>query len=1059
MRQTAAAPLSLSDNRSTVVTVSPEPQISLAAEARIDACCDQFEEVWGTDQALSLEECLASSCSTEEKTVLLQKLMDVELELRKRAGEACFPSDYLLRFPHHRIIVLNAFECLQKDETGEETKIVTELQGTWPTEKDSPEKSPVATNDGPPISIGRFRVLGMLGRGGFGIVYRAFDPQLNREVAIKVPNQNCLLSPLQLQRFYREARAAAAVNDPGLCPVHEIGDIAGCPYIVMACLSGEPLSAKIQRGERFSCQTSVSLVVRIATALKAAHEHGIVHRDLKPSNIIITESGAPVITDFGLALMSDISEAAVTSEGDLMGSPAYMSPEQAQGAKGAMGPATDIYSLGVILFELLCGRRPFIGSAREVIAQVLSTIEPPRLTAFLPEIDQRLDHICGKAMSFNPSDRYATVAEFAEVLSSWEKPRSGRRAVPPSRMLPAVLVAALCVSLFLTLYYVQTNNGFLIIQCEDTDVQVEVRQNGQVVSIIDTRTNSEVRLKSGVYEITMKDDANGLHLTKSSVTITRGNEEIISIRRMVANENPNAIAETSRSSGGHEVSTAASGSETSGDLSSTSVASVRHGEWADLLGQVDLKRHTIAGEWTRNGTVLVTKPSWGSRFMIPYRPEGDYELELSFVRESGVDAVVVMLPAGERRAALILGGWANTLSLIYLGRGHAGPHNSTRVERGLIDGKRHHAKIDVHAVADVVTIVVTLDGDRIISWSGNPSEFARIPGHETWKCDSLAVIAENVSASFYACRLRLLSPAGRLKPVDDPLIDWHGTPGPGKLPMSRAAAISLQNEWAEHLGVPTVQPIDPGMRLRVIPPAEFFMGKDYHVTISKPYYLSDTEVTIAAFRSFVEATGYRTTAETNGRGGCLYSQDSPPVYDLQLNWKNPGYPTHDDYPVTQVSWLDAVEFCKWLSKEHNEIYRLPTEAEWEWACRAGSAGKYCYGDDERQLTHYAWFDENSKQTPQATAAKLPNNWGLFDMHGNVGEAVSDWVSGFPTGRLLDPQGVEFADSRLARGGYCQQPANRCTTDGGRPDYFEHGHPAWCNQVGGFRVLREVRRKN
>lgn len=1038
------------------MAVSPEPKIPLATEARIDACCDQFEEAWGSERAVSLEDMLNTAGSIEEQRILLQRLVDVELELRKRAGENCLLTDYFDRFPNHHNVIVRAFDRLSKDAEGVETQLVTELQGTWPAEKYDSETCHISGSDELPVAIGRFQVLDLLGRGGFGIVYRAMDPRLNREVAVKIPNQNCLLSPPQLQRFYREARAAAAVSDPGLCQVYEIGDIGGCPYIVMACLSGEPLSAKLQRGEKFPCQASVSLVVRIATALRAAHQNGIVHRDLKPSNIMITDTGLPVVTDFGLALMNDIGDATVTSEGDLMGSPAYMSPEQARGSKAAMGPATDIYSLGVILFELLSGRRPFTGNARKVIAQLLHATEPPRLASYAPEIDRRLDVICRKAMSFSPALRYSSIVEFAETLTNWEKAQPCRRMNPPFWTIPAVLVSGFFISLFAGLYYVQTNQGLLIIRSDDVNVKVEVSQNGEVVSIIDTRTDSEVRLKSGAYEIDLQGETNRLLLSKTTVLMTRGSKEIISIRSMRVNERPNTLEEASTKGDEPQMSTAAAASQTSKERPPDSENALAQDEWIDLLDQVDLDRHTIAGEWTRSGTMLVTKPSWGSRFMIPYRPEGDYELQLSFVREDGADAVVIMLPAGDRRAALILGGWANTLSLIYLGRGHAGPHNSTRMERGLIDGRRYHLKIDVRTETDKAKIVVNLDGDRIISWSGSLSEFAKIPGHETWKSDSLAVIAENVTARFYECRLRLLSPTGVLRRVADPFIDWQGTPGPGQLPMSKEAATTLQNEWSSYLHVPVEQSNAAGMRLQLIPPATFLMSPEYEVTISRPYYLSNTEVTLAAFRSFVNTTGYRTAAETNGRGGCLFSQNTQPKYDLNLDWKNPGYPTHDNFPVTQVTWLDAVAFCKWLSDVENEVYRLPTEAEWEWGCRAGSSGKFCFGDDESQLTHYAWFDLNSKGTPQATASKLPNNWGLFDMHGNVCESVSDWVSGYPVGRLLDPQGVEFGDSRLARGGYCQQSANRCTADGGRPDYFEHGHPAWCNQIGGFRILREIR---
>jgi len=266
-----------------------------------------------------------------------------------------------------------------------------------------------------PEVFGRYRILRQLGGGSMGSVYLAQDTQLDRAVALKVPNFKSD-NPVQRERFYREARGAATLQHPNLCPIYDVGEIEDIPYLTMAYIEGKPL-AEIVRPE-MPVAPAVNLVRKLALALEEAHQRGVLHRDLKPSNIIINQRGEPVIIDFGLARVVNRSEARLTQEGDILGSPAYMSPEQAAGNVASMGPEGDIYSLGVILYELLTGVRPFQGKVMEVLHLVL-TREPPPPSEHRADLDPRLEAICRKAMAKKAAARYPSMAEFAAALTEY----------------------------------------------------------------------------------------------------------------------------------------------------------------------------------------------------------------------------------------------------------------------------------------------------------------------------------------------------------------------------------------------------------------------------------------------------------------------------------------------------------------------------------------------------------------------------------------------------------------------------------------------------------------
>jgi hypothetical protein len=264
-----------------------------------------------------------------------------------------------------------------------------------------------------PQTIGKFEVLEQLGRGAFGTVYKARDPELQRLVAIKVPRAGSFATSEEEERFLREARAAAQLSHPGIVPVLEIAHDRGLPYIVSEYVEGLTL-ADVLTGRRPTFREAAELVAAVADALDYAHRQKVVHRDIKPSNLLIDAAGRPHVTDFGLARRGE-GEITVTLDGQILGTPAYMSPEQAAGDQQHVDARSDVYSLGVLLYELLAGELPFRGNQRMLLHQVLNDDpRPPR--SLNDRVPRDLETICLKAMAKVPGRRYASAQEMADDL-------------------------------------------------------------------------------------------------------------------------------------------------------------------------------------------------------------------------------------------------------------------------------------------------------------------------------------------------------------------------------------------------------------------------------------------------------------------------------------------------------------------------------------------------------------------------------------------------------------------------------------------------------------------
>jgi hypothetical protein len=288
-----------------------------------------------------------------------------------------------------------------------------------------------------PARIGRYQVESRVGAGGMGVVYRSFDPELRRPVAIKVPRLGTAhADPALHARFLREARAAARVRHPYLCPIHDAGECAGRPYVVMEFIDGESLQERLRRGGYQDARAAALLVLQVAQALQAVHDEGITHRDLKPGNILLDRAGRPHLADFGLARAAGDSER-LTAEGVIAGTPAYLAPEQIDPAVGTPGPASDVYSLGVVLFEMLAGKLPYSGPA--LFQQIRDGI-PPDLASLRSDLPPALVALVARAMARDPAERFASAGALAAALDAWRGADRTRRGAP--RTVAAALAPA-----------------------------------------------------------------------------------------------------------------------------------------------------------------------------------------------------------------------------------------------------------------------------------------------------------------------------------------------------------------------------------------------------------------------------------------------------------------------------------------------------------------------------------------------------------------------------------------------------------------------------------------
>jgi serine/threonine protein kinase/WD40 repeat protein len=391
----------------------------------LESICDTFKSALQTDSSPRIEDYLTKVGENQQER-LLRELCLIEIQHRIDRKEEVSLTEYAQRFPAHR----ECLESLAKEhprwgiqsnppDIGE-TLVTNPLpeftsSSNWHALETMAAVGDSTDPENPPsCRFGDYELIEKIGQGGMGVIYKARQQKLNRVVAVKMIRAGKLASPSDIQRFQSEAEAIGRLEHPQIVPIYEVDQVEGIHFFSMAFIDGEDLAQKLRQGPLPQRQAA-QLVGEIALAIHYAHQQGIIHRDLKPANILLTRDGQIRVTDFGLAKLQD-AEHGQTVTGDVVGTPGYMSPEQAAGQRASVGTASDIYSLGAILYSLLTGRPPFQAATMvDTLLQVIndSPISPRQVN---PAIDRDLETICLKCLEKTASRRYPTAQDLSDEL-------------------------------------------------------------------------------------------------------------------------------------------------------------------------------------------------------------------------------------------------------------------------------------------------------------------------------------------------------------------------------------------------------------------------------------------------------------------------------------------------------------------------------------------------------------------------------------------------------------------------------------------------------------------
>ncbi len=872
----------------------------------------------------------------------------------------------------------------------------------------------------------RYTVDGTLGKGGMGEVLLATDTRLERKVAIKRMLGDAVNSRTAVSRFLTEAKSIAALNHPNIVQIYDYGRASDGPFLIMEFVEGSSLLDKCREGA-IPLHEAIELTCQLCDGLGKAHDANIIHRDIKPANILLTNDGVPKLTDFGLA-KDETADSALSVAGAVLGTLDFMSPEQRRDS-ALTDSRSDLWSLAATLYQMVSGRSP-------------------KIIRF-SNIPQALQEVLEKALEDSKDDRYQTAREFRDAL---------RASLTTNEPVPEVAVdlgAGECPKCHAKneadRKFCRGCGESLRVSCLSCSGDVPVWENfcaecgGNQVELIASKLEAfakqldqaekqrrEYRFEDALQiarSLTSVEDerlAEHVPWAEEFVTATEAAWE----RERESASAHFAEARTHRdafdyASAIHAVESVPEAMRTSKMSRYLQRLESDHAESEELIRTISerVQRRDLYGllekvdraVGLRGDRADLQKLQTQLRERKGKRQQQRDEAiaEAKRLRDKACAEATRLFRIGDAKGALTM------IQSV--------PSEDLRSS----DEQLRSQLEDIVAAEDELTALVkeskadgVLDPDEVVSmWKATVSYLKLNPCHE-----KIAGMQQQLEA-------RIQKAPAKYAAFGELAGFWPKQPAAvlSKLPTDVLPSINRDLPLSSN---------SIGMKFKPIIGGTFTMGEG--VTRTRPATLLDAE-----YGQVMGNEAHQVTlTEPFELGIYAVTQDQ---YE-QVMGSNLSKFKGPQNPVESVSWDDAVEFCRKLSalpaeKSAGYVYRLPTEAEWEYACRAGTKTKYSFGDSESELGDYAWYEENSGGTTHPVGGKKPNPWGLYDMHGNVYEWCQDWYGHYPGGKLTDPTGAASGSFRVSRGGcawhFCDfhRSANRTST----PD------PKF--SLLGFRVLR------
>ncbi|MGA2063425.1 MAG: SUMF1/EgtB/PvdO family nonheme iron enzyme [Thermoguttaceae bacterium] len=937
---------------------------------------------------------------------------------------------------------------------------------------------------------GTYEVVGVVGTGGMGVVLKAFDAALNRYVAIKVLAPHLGSSGAARKRFSREAQAAAAVVHDNVIEIYHVAETAGLPYLVMPYVRGPSLQRRLDDGGPMALAEILRVGMQAAAGLAAAHAQGLVHRDVKPANILLADGIERVkLTDFGLARAAD--DASLTKTGVIAGTPQYMSPEQARGE--AVDQRSDLFSLGSVLYAMCTGRAPFRAETSYGVLRRITDEEPRPIREINAEIPEWLCGIVAKLMAKQPDDRFQSAEEVAKLLEECLAHIQQPTAVPvpaalakPARKVAGTLrvpsavrrawwppvfrfkgVVAMIAALGAGLL------GALLVSATPPDISGTWQGEGWGQVVLTQTAPGEY---TGTYTDTVakETEPGKIDLKWSRIerrfngTWREGDDDRFGdlSLRLVDHEIRGALTASAKSKVNPATPRLADFAWTRTETK-PSEAGRGNTIW-DVSNDFSIAKGNPNGTWTYG---MVYKSAF-----VPYTKKTD----------DGQNRLWLGDLAGDRSPELGIK-YGPPINGVQSGQFflHPGPGGVTSTARwtapagisprvhvqgqflpGSLGGKE--VGICVNGIPGVNAPYWHSairpeyyheedegdDGTRAVHPKSAPrGVHPRRPA----RFDFLLDVSPGDTLDFAVYGGYIFGSTPLEATVTSVPEGSTARPPLAVAPCDEATAREHQARWAKYLHAPVVQSNSIGMKLVLIPPGEFAMGSSkeliegemrlhggdsreekwyrnnlpgegpqHRVRITKPFWLGATPVTQGEYERVTGSNPSKFPMPPP------ISKPSVPEYE-RVTGSNPSKFQRDPQrPVEQVSWDDAVEFCRKLSalpgeKAAKRRYGLPTEAQWEYACRAGTTTRWYAGDNEAGLFDVAWFNTNSGGQTHPVGGKKPNAWGLYDMHGSVWEWCRDWYDKeyYAWSPIDDPAGPPGGSFHVVRGGIWSDPARYC----------------------------------